>query len=55
MAVERNYLVNAEDRPGRPLRLTVGEPMPAETLVPPHPDSLMSGEVCVSLSPAATP
>ena len=40
VACDLGYLVNLEDRRGRPAKLTVGEPMPDEKPVIPHPDAL---------------
>jgi hypothetical protein len=39
-AVARGYLVNAEPRKGKPARISLGDPMPAEIEILPHPDTL---------------
>jgi len=39
-AVSRGYLVNAETRKGKPVRISLGDPMPAEIEILPHPDRL---------------
>ena len=40
VAVEEGYLVNLEQRNGRPARITPGDPLPEEGAVLPHPDAL---------------
>jgi hypothetical protein len=40
VAIERGYLVNQEDKRGKPARYAIGEPMPGETAVLPSPDAL---------------
>jgi hypothetical protein len=40
VAVEDGYLVNLEQRNGRPARITLGDPLPEERAVLPHPDAL---------------
>jgi hypothetical protein len=37
VALAEGYLINAEDKKGRPTKLTVGEPLPAERRVLPTP------------------
>jgi hypothetical protein len=44
----RDYLVNAEDRRGRPARYVLGEPMPGQLAVLPAPD-----QVCSTAGPCA--
>ena len=39
-AIVRGYLVNAETRKGRPARISLGDPLPAEIEILPHPDRL---------------
>ena len=43
VAIEDGYLTNLEDRKGRPARLTLGDPMPQERSVLPHPGVLAGG------------
>jgi hypothetical protein len=40
VAVSKGYLANREDRKGRPARIALGDPMPGETEILPHPDQL---------------
>ena len=40
VATRDGYLVNAEDKKGRPAKLTAGEPLPEERAVLPHPADL---------------
>jgi hypothetical protein len=40
VAIEEGYLINLEDRKGRPARITLGDPLPEERPVLPHPDAL---------------
>jgi hypothetical protein len=40
IAISRGYLVNREDRRGRPARVSLGDPLPAEIEILPHPDRL---------------
>jgi hypothetical protein len=40
VALAKGYLLNAEDKKGRPARLTVGEPLPAERPVLPTREDL---------------
>jgi hypothetical protein len=40
VAVSHGYLVNNETRKGRPARITLGDPMPGEIEILPHPDRL---------------
>lgn len=44
VAVENGYLVNQEDKKGKPARLTMGDPLPAETPVLPAPAELETVE-----------
>jgi hypothetical protein len=39
-AIVRGYLVNAETRKGRPARISLGDPLPADIEILPHPDRL---------------
>jgi hypothetical protein len=41
VAIEDGYLTNLEERKGRPARITLGDPLPVERAVLPHPDALM--------------
>jgi hypothetical protein len=40
VAVSKGYLVNHEDRRGRPARIAMGDPMPGELEILPHADQL---------------
>jgi hypothetical protein len=40
VAIRDGYLVNAEDKKGRPAKLTVGDPLPEESAVLPRPGDL---------------
>lgn len=40
VAVSSGYLVNAETKKGRPSRISLGDPLPAEIEILPHPDLL---------------
>jgi hypothetical protein len=40
VAIEDGYLVNLEERKGRPARITLGDPLPEERPVLPSPDAL---------------
>jgi hypothetical protein len=40
-AIRAGYLVNLEDRKGRPAKLILGEPLSEETPILPHPDALL--------------
>jgi hypothetical protein len=55
VAIEDGYLVNLEERKGRPARITPGDPLPEQRPVLPHPDALPGdrggGEV---ISPPST-
>jgi hypothetical protein len=55
VAIEDGYLTNLEERKGRPARITLGDPLPEERSVLPHPDALAKawGEGGV-LSPPST-
>jgi hypothetical protein len=39
-AVSRGYLANNETRKGRPARIALGDPMPSDRQILPHPDEL---------------
>jgi hypothetical protein len=43
-AVSCGYLVNAETRKGKPARISLGDPLPSEIEILPHPDRL--GDCC---------
>lgn len=43
-ARDRGYLVNLEDKRGKPARYSVGEPMPDEAIVLPDPAQVCTGE-----------
>ena len=45
VAVREGFLINAEDKRGRPAKLTVGEPLPEERPVLPHPAELERLEI----------
>jgi hypothetical protein len=53
-ALERGFLVNLEERKGRPHRLRVGDPLPDDTPVLPRPTELERCSVAVN-SGGATP
>lgn len=65
VAIEYGYLMNLEDRRGKPAKLTVGEPMPGEDPVLPSPEELaiavarlqcFSGDQCTHThAPTFTP
>jgi len=38
-AIDRGYLKNLENRKGRPARLQLGEPLPADVALPPPPEA----------------
>jgi hypothetical protein len=40
VAIEDGYLANLEERKGRPARITLGDPLPEERAVLPHPEAL---------------
>lgn len=46
-AISRGYLLNLESRRGRPYRLVLGEPLPEEQELLPHPDALKGCTVAV--------
>ena len=39
-AINKGFLENRETRPGRPMRLVLGDPLPEAVEVLPHPDRL---------------
>lgn len=43
-ALKEGYLVNEEERPGRPAKLVLGEPMPEDGRVLPLPEELEAGD-----------
>jgi hypothetical protein len=43
VAIEDGYLTNLEDRKGRPARITLGDPLPEDRTVLPHPVTLATG------------
>lgn len=45
VALDAGYLVNLEERRGRPHRLDLGEPMPDDLEILPSPDALTEGEL----------
>lgn len=51
VAREGGYLVNLEERRGRPARLVVGEPLPDETPILPAPAAVAEGCCTVASSP----
>jgi hypothetical protein len=54
VAIEDGYLINLEERKGRPARLTLGDPLPAERSVLPSPEQLTEGGTLAWVSPPAT-
>lgn len=56
-AIERGYLVNREEKKGRPARLVLGDPMPAEVKLLPDPEELEEPLQCCSVDqdPQVTP
>jgi hypothetical protein len=55
VAIEDGYLVNLEERKGRPARITLGDPLPEERPVLPRPDAFAEQrEGGVVLSPPST-
>jgi hypothetical protein len=54
VAIEDGYLANQEDRKGRPARITLGDPLPQERPVLPHPGALAVEGTCVLSSPPST-
>lgn len=53
VAIEKGYLVNAEDKRGRPAKLTIGEPLPEESQVLPRPEDLQN-KLCID-TPGVNP
>jgi len=52
VAIRKGYLVNLEDRPRRPARLALGDPLPEEEPVLPSPETLRSAwQECVCHTP----
>jgi hypothetical protein len=51
VAIEDGYLANLEERKGRPARITLGDPLPEERAVLPHPEALPAERGGVVLSP----
>jgi hypothetical protein len=51
VAREGGYLVNLEERRGRPARLVTGEPLPDETPILPTPEAVEEGCCTVARSP----
>jgi len=54
-AVRRSWLVNEETQRGRPARLRLGEPLPADTPVLPPPEALQCCSVGTGVCPPAPP
>jgi hypothetical protein len=52
VAIRDGYLINAEDKKGRPAKLTAGEPLPEERAVLPHPADL---EINLRVTPPVNP
>ncbi|MGH7046805.1 MAG: hypothetical protein ACREE2_10530 [Stellaceae bacterium] len=48
VAIAAGYLLNAEKGKGRPARISLGDPLPADTEILPHPDRVAE---CCSLAP----
>jgi len=58
VAIEEGYLTNLEERKGRPARIVLGDPLPEERTVLPHPDTLAGdrgGGGVLSLPPTVQP
>ena len=55
VAIEDGYLTNLEERKGRAARLTLGDPLPEERTVLPHPDVLAGGGGVLSLVATVQP
>ena len=52
VAIRKCYLVNLEDRPRRPARLALGDPLPEEEPVLPSPEALRAAwQECVRHTP----
>jgi hypothetical protein len=51
VAREGGYLVNLEERRGRPARLVTGEPLPDEAPILPLPEAIADGCCTVARSP----
>jgi hypothetical protein len=47
LALDGGYLQNLEDRPKRPAKLTVGDPLPEDEEILPDPEKLRDGEETV--------
>lgn len=54
VAIEFGYLINHEDKKGKPLQLGVGDPLPGEASILPHPDRLTGEGGGGLLSPQST-
>jgi len=55
VAIQKDYLVNLEDRPYCPTRLVLGDPLPEEEAILPSPEALEAAwrkDMCVRLSPS---
>src|SRR5262249_7306338 len=50
-AIELGYLVNEEERNGRPAKLALGDPLPAEVEILPRPQVLTADRCGVAASP----
>jgi len=53
-ALDRGYLKNLEDRRGRPSRLVLGDPLPAEQTILPEPEELERLHGCSALAGGST-
>lgn len=54
VATEAGYLVNSEDKRGRPAKLTAGEPLPEESRVLPTPDEVEKSMIFIPSTNTAT-
>jgi len=49
-ARDRGFLVNLEEKKGRPMRLVVGDPLPDDLSILPNPELLMEEACCTVAS-----
>jgi len=52
VAIKHGYLVNLEDKEGRPYKLVLGDPLPEDVPVLPDPDTLQRGEGGGGITPS---
>jgi hypothetical protein len=48
VAIDRGYLTNLEDRRGRPAKLVLGDALPEEQEILPHPEALEADRCAVA-------